>query len=143
MGTSNPLSACRCDHSDQNGGLQPSRHHAQQSNTAPAAAARLQELRGASRDLVIVALTRSKSRAEKLTAQEAGAGEFFQAPVDAHLLRVVLERAISKRLVEIEGGELREQLVHKYTFGSLIGGCETLFSTWPRFRAWIRVGLES
>jgi DNA-binding NtrC family response regulator len=90
------------------------------------AVARLQELRGTSRDLVIVALTRSKSRAERLKAQEAGADEFFQAPVDAQVLRVVLERAISKRRVEIESRELREQLVHKYTFGSLIGGCEAM-----------------
>ena len=90
------------------------------------AVARLKELRSASPDLVIVALTRSRNRAERLKAQEAGADEFFQAPVEAQVLRLVVERAISKRRVEIEGRALREQLIHKYTFGELIGGCEAM-----------------
>jgi transcriptional regulator with PAS, ATPase and Fis domain len=41
-------------------------------------------------------------------------------------LRIVLERAISKRRIEIEDRELREQLARKYTFGELIGGCEAM-----------------
>ena len=45
--------------------------------TVSSAVARLQELRSTYPDLVIVALTRSRNRAERLRAQEAGADEFF------------------------------------------------------------------
>jgi DNA-binding NtrC family response regulator len=86
----------------------------------------LHELRAAQPDLVIVALTRSRNRAERLKARQAGADEFFEAPVDAQELRIVLERAISERLAEVEDRLLREELVRKYTFGELIGGCEAM-----------------
>src|SRR5882672_9767239 len=90
------------------------------------AVVQLQKLRNAAEDLVIVALTRSRNRAERVKAQEAGADEFFVAPVDAQELRIVLERAIAKRRLEIEDRELREQLASKYTFGDLVGGCEAM-----------------
>ena len=90
------------------------------------AVSRLHELRAAQPDLVIVALTRSRNRAERLKARQAGADEFFEAPVDAQELRIVLERAISERLAEVEDRLLREELVRKYTFGELIGGCEAM-----------------
>jgi DNA-binding NtrC family response regulator len=86
----------------------------------------LHDLRNAARDLVVVALTRSRTRTIRVKAEEAGADEFFLAPIEAQELRIVLERAISKRRIEIEDRELREQLVGKYTFGELIGGCEAM-----------------
>jgi DNA-binding NtrC family response regulator len=86
----------------------------------------LHDLRVAAKDLVIVALTRSRNRTIRLKAGEAGADEFFLAPIEAQELRIVLERAISKRRIEIEDRELREQLSRKYTFGELIGGCEAM-----------------
>jgi DNA-binding NtrC family response regulator len=90
------------------------------------AVAELHELRAAQPDLVIVALTRSRNRAERLKARQAGADEFFLAPVDAQELRIVVERAIRERLSEVEDRLLREELVRKYTFGELIGGCEAM-----------------
>jgi DNA-binding NtrC family response regulator len=86
----------------------------------------LRDLRMAAKDLVIVALTRSRNRSIRLKTGEAGADEFFLAPIEAQELRIVLERAISKRRIEIEDRELREQLARKYTFGELIGGCEAM-----------------
>jgi DNA-binding NtrC family response regulator len=86
----------------------------------------LHDLRSMARDLVIVALTRSRSRTIRLKAEEAGADEFFLAPIEAQELRVVVERSIAKRRIQIEDRELREQLARKYTFGELIGGCEAM-----------------
>jgi DNA-binding NtrC family response regulator len=86
----------------------------------------LHELRSSANDLVIVALTRSRARTIRLKAEEAGADEFFLAPIEAQELRIVLERAISKREIEIEDRALREQVAGKYIFGELIGGCEAM-----------------
>ena len=95
-------------------------------STMGEAVAQLHSLRSENTDLVIVALTRSRNRAERLKAHEAGADEFFLAPVDAQELRIVLERAIAKRRIEIEDRLLREDVARKYTFGELIGGCEAM-----------------
>src|SRR5262249_21930448 len=86
----------------------------------------LGELRRISEDLVLVALTRSKTRSVRLKAGEMGADEFFVAPVDFRELQIVLERALENRAVEIENRRLREQLVSKYSFCDLIGGSEPM-----------------
>src|SRR6266571_4366680 len=90
------------------------------------AIARVRDVRGANPDLVIIALTRSRNRSVRLKAEQAGADEFFLAPVEAQELRIVLERTIRKRRVEIEDRELREQVAEKYSFGELIGGCDAM-----------------
>jgi DNA-binding NtrC family response regulator len=86
----------------------------------------LGELRQMSEALVLVALTRSHHRAVRLKAGEAGADEFFVAPVDFQELRMVLERALEKRSMEIENLRMREQIVRKYSFLDMIGGSEPM-----------------
>ncbi|MGH9668602.1 MAG: sigma 54-interacting transcriptional regulator [Terriglobales bacterium] len=86
----------------------------------------LGQLRGMSADFVLVALTRSHSRSVRLKAEEVGADEFFVAPVDFAELRIVLERALDRRGIEIENRRLREQIVQKYSFCELIGGSEPM-----------------
>jgi DNA-binding NtrC family response regulator len=102
--------------------------------TVSAAAARLQELRSAYQDLVIIALTRSRNRAERLKARAAGADEFFEAPIEAQELRIVLERAIDNRRIEVEERLLREEVAEKFTFGELIGGCEAMQAVFDSVR---------
>jgi two-component system response regulator PilR (NtrC family) len=86
----------------------------------------LQELRGMSEAFVLVALTRSHSRSVRMKASEVGADEFFIAPVNFDELRIVLERALDRRNIEIENRRLREQIVQKYSFCELIGGSEPM-----------------
>src|SRR2546423_7715712 len=86
----------------------------------------LGELRALSNDAVLVALTRSTSRGVRLMAGQVGADEFFTAPVDFNELRLVLERALEKRSLEIESRRLRQQLVSKYSLGEMIGGSEPM-----------------
>ena len=102
--------------------------------TVSAAAERLQELRSAYQDLVIVALTRSRNRAERLKTRAAGADEFFEAPIEAQELRIVLERAIDQRRIEVEERQLREEVAEKFTFGELIGGCEAMQAVYDSVR---------
>jgi DNA-binding NtrC family response regulator len=86
----------------------------------------LAEIRRKSRDVVLIALTRSRSRNLRLKAGELGADEFFVAPVDAQELKIVLDRALEKRMIEIENRRLREQIVQKYSFCDLVGSSEAM-----------------
>jgi DNA-binding NtrC family response regulator len=86
----------------------------------------LAELRRINEDLVLVAITRLHSRSIRLKAGEVGADEFFLAPVDFQEMRIVLERALDRRSMEIENRRLREQITQKYSFCELIGGSEPM-----------------
>jgi len=86
----------------------------------------LAEIRRQSPDAVIIALTRSRARSIRLKAGELGADEFFVAPVDPQELKIVLDRALEKRLIEIENRSLREEIAQKYSFCDLIGSSEVM-----------------
>src|SRR5262249_18046941 len=86
----------------------------------------IRELRRIDQDLVLVALTRSHNRTLQLNAKQAGADEFFIAPVDFHELQIVLARSLEKRKIEIENRRLREQIISKYSFAELIGSSEPM-----------------
>ncbi|MFI5089930.1 MAG: sigma-54 dependent transcriptional regulator [Terriglobales bacterium] len=86
----------------------------------------LAEIRRLSPDVVVIALTRSRSRNIRLKAGELGADEFFVAPVDAQELKIVLDRALEKRMIEMENRRLREEIAQKYSFCDLIGSSEAM-----------------
>ena len=81
----------------------------------------LQELRQIRNDIVLVATTRSADRGVRLKAGQAGADEFFLAPLNLQELQVVLSRALEKRSLLLEGRRLREQVENKSAFCGMIG----------------------
>ena len=95
----------------------------------------LQEFRQARNDLVIVAITRSNSRTIPLKASQAGADEFFLAPLDFQELQIVLARAIEKRGLQVEGQRLVEQAESKSVFCGLIGGSEAMQRVYQAIQA--------
>ena len=64
--------------------------------------AALAELRSLGPDLILVALTRSNSRNIRHKAIDATVDEYFVAPIDFEEVRIVLSRALEKRVAEIE-----------------------------------------
>src|SRR5258708_1309816 len=82
----------------------------------------LKEIRAIREEVVLVAMTGSQDRSIPLRASQAGADEFFLAPLNYAQLEVVFTRAIEKRALEIEGRRLLEQVESKSSFCSLIGG---------------------
>jgi DNA-binding NtrC family response regulator len=82
----------------------------------------LQEIRQVRDDLVLVAITRSNSRTIPMKASQAGADEFFLAPLDFQELQIVISRAIEKRSLQIEGRRLVERAESKSAFCGMIGG---------------------
>lgn len=81
----------------------------------------LEEIRRIREDVVLVAFTRSNQHTMSLQASQAGADEFFLFPMNYQELKVVLSRAIEKRVLEIEGRRLVQQAESKVVFCGLVG----------------------
>ena len=86
----------------------------------------LRDIRESRNDLVLVAITRSNSRSLPLKASQAGADDFFLAPLDFQELQIVLARAIEKRSLQLQGQRLIEQAENKNAFCGVIGGSEAM-----------------
>jgi DNA-binding NtrC family response regulator len=95
----------------------------------------LQDIRQVRNDLVLVAITRSNSRTIPLKASQAGADEFFLAPLDFQELQIVLARAIEKRGLQLEGERMVEQAESKAAFCGLIGGSEAMQRVYQAIQA--------
>jgi DNA-binding NtrC family response regulator len=93
----------------------------------------LAELRGINPDLVLIALTRSRSRNIRLEAGQS-ADEFFIVPMDFHELQIVVSRALEKRAMEIENRRMREQIERKYSFCGLLGRSESMQRVYDAIR---------
>jgi len=86
----------------------------------------VEEFRRSNSDLLIVTLTRQPDRNLRLKAAQIGSDEFFLAPVDLDEMRIVLERALEKRFLEIENRRATEQISGRYAFNDIIGRCEPM-----------------
>jgi DNA-binding NtrC family response regulator len=95
----------------------------------------LKEIRQIREDVVLVAMTRSNSRSIPLKASQAGADEFFVAPVNFAELQIVLSRAIEKHALELEGRRLLEQVENKSAFCDLIGGSAAMQKVYQAIQA--------
>jgi DNA-binding NtrC family response regulator len=95
----------------------------------------LQEIRAIRDDIVLMAMTQSRDRSIPLRASQAGADEFFLTPVNYTVMQIVLERAIEKRTLEIEGRRMLEQVESKAAFCSLIGGSASMQKVYQAIRA--------
>jgi DNA-binding NtrC family response regulator len=85
------------------------------------------ELRALSPELVIFAMTRSASRNLRLKAVAAGVDDYFVAPVDFDEVRVVLMRAVDKRMAELECHAAQNAgRVVQPSFAGLIGSSEAM-----------------
>jgi DNA-binding NtrC family response regulator len=88
--------------------------------------AALAELRSMGPDFVLAALTRSNSRSNRHKAMEAIVDEYFVAPIDFQEVRIVLTRALEKRVAEIEYRTEKEKEAERQTFRGLIGASEAM-----------------
>src|ERR1700687_552591 len=95
----------------------------------------LKEIRAIRDDVVLVTMTRSQDRSIPLRASQAGADEFFLAPVNYAQLEIVFTRALEKRALEIEGRRLLEQVESKSAFCSLIGGSAAMQKVYQAIQA--------
>lgn len=88
--------------------------------------ASVEEFRRGNHDLLIVTVTRLQDRNLRLKAAQIGSDEFFVAPVDLDEMRIVLERSMEKRSLEVENRRAAEQIAGRYAFSEMIGRCEPM-----------------
>jgi len=89
--------------------------------------AAIRELRVLSPELVIFSMTRSVARSLRLKAVAAGVDDYFVAPVDFDEVRIVLTRALKKRVAELECKAAQDEgRVVQASFAGMIGSSEPL-----------------
>ena len=87
----------------------------------------LREIRAQYPEIVVILLTGKGSVEMALRAiQEEGAYHYFEKPVDAQKLRIVLERAVEYGSARRENELLRRQLRDHGAFGELVGNSEPM-----------------
>jgi DNA-binding NtrC family response regulator len=86
----------------------------------------LAELRSLNPDLLLVALTRSKSSALRYRAIDAAVDEYFVAPVDFAEIRIVLGRMLQKRSAEINYRLQQDEEAAQQSLAELVGGSEPM-----------------
>jgi DNA-binding NtrC family response regulator len=91
-------------------------------------------------DIVLVAFTRTTSRTIPLKASQAGADEFFLFPLNYSELEIVLNRAIEKRALELEGRRMVQQAESKAVFFGLIGASLAMQKIYQAIEAVARTG---
>jgi DNA-binding NtrC family response regulator len=85
----------------------------------------LEQLRRSQQDLVVIALSGSADPELRMKAARV-VDEYFPAPADFRDVRVILDRALDKKAVELESRRREEQSIGRYSFGELIGGSEEM-----------------
>lgn len=86
----------------------------------------LTEVRSLRDDLLLVALSRSKLRNLHIRALQAGADDFFLAPLECDHLQAILARSLERRRLETEGRRMKEQIERRQAFCELIGSSEAM-----------------
>lgn len=81
----------------------------------------LKEVRRRDPDATVVMMSGEGERRHALRAMELGAFDFFQKPLDAAEVRVILSRALERRRLIAENRALREDANSGEGFGKLIG----------------------
>lgn len=81
----------------------------------------LKEVRRRDPDATVVMMSGEGERRHALRAMELGAFDFFQKPLDAAEVRVILGRALERRRLIAENRALREDANSGEAFGKLIG----------------------
>jgi DNA-binding NtrC family response regulator len=96
--------------------------------------AALAELRSASPDLVLIAMTRSVSRKLRHQAIDAAVDDYFVAPVDFEEMRVVVGRLLEKRAAEVEYRRHQEEAAKQQSCAELIGGSEPMLMVYEAIK---------
>ncbi|MDP9339948.1 MAG: sigma-54 dependent transcriptional regulator [Acidobacteriota bacterium] len=95
----------------------------------------LQEIRALREDIVLVAISSSNQRSIPVMASRAGADEFFLSPPNPEELSIILERAIEKRALELEGRRFVEQVERRAAFCDMIGGSNAMQKLYQTIQA--------
>ena len=86
----------------------------------------LDRLDGSDIDTLVVVLSSDDKKTTALKIIDGGSYDYFTKPVDADVLRHLLERAIEKLRIQRENRILRDEISRKSTSGDFIGATEAM-----------------
>src|SRR5271163_4466839 len=86
----------------------------------------LNELRRLNEELVLISLSRSRTRAVEKQAQEAGADAHFRRPVDISELRLTLIETLRRRAEDAAREQMRRQALESSRFQDFVGASEPM-----------------
>ncbi len=86
----------------------------------------IDQLRAKDKDLVLIGIVLPLGRAVRRKFLVSGVAHCFEAPVDFNQVKTFLHDALEQRRRDIEGRNLREEALSRYSFGELIGGSEAM-----------------
>ena len=78
-------------------------------------------LEGSEIDTLVIVLSSDDTKATALKVIDAGSYDYFLKPVDADVLRHLLNRAVEKLHIQRENRILREEVSRKKSLGDLVG----------------------
>jgi DNA-binding NtrC family response regulator len=93
---------------------------------SPDACPVLRALRAIDQDIVLYAITRVRTRQQRLRVHAAGADEVLIAPVDCQQLKLKLQQSLEEREAEVKRRELHEHALSKSSFCELVGASEAM-----------------
>jgi DNA-binding NtrC family response regulator len=93
---------------------------------APDSCEVLSALRALDQDVVLYAITRVRTRQQRLRVHSAGADEVLIAPVDCQQLKLKLEQSLEERQHETERRQLQDEARSKSSFCELVGASEAM-----------------
>ncbi len=94
----------------------------------------LREIRQNDLDTLVVVLSDDRRKSTALRVMDAGAYDYFLNPVDEHVLRSMLGRAVEKLQTDRENRILRDELHRKNAIGDLVGSTEVMRSLFESIR---------
>ncbi len=86
----------------------------------------LDRLDGSEIDTLVVVLSSDDKKTTALKIIDGGSYDYFTKPIDADVLRHLLERAIEKLRIQRENRILRDEISRKSTSGDFIGATEAM-----------------
>ena len=86
----------------------------------------LQRLVGSEIDTLVIILSSDPKKSTALKVIDSGAYDYFLKPIDADVLRHLLERAVEKLHIQRENRILREEISRKKVLGDLIGATDSM-----------------
>src|ERR1700723_3472759 len=86
----------------------------------------LSRLAGGDIDTLVIVLSTDQTKTTALKVIDAGCHDYFIQPIDADVLRLLLERSIEKLHIQRENRILREEISRKNALGDLIGSTDAM-----------------
>jgi len=86
----------------------------------------LKRLEGSEIDTLVIVLSSDDKKSTALRVIDAGSYDYFLKPVDADVLRHLLNRAVEKLHIQRENRILRQEISRKKSLGDLVGAADSM-----------------